>query len=76
VAPTSITACKGQWLVLLLRHGLTPFQADFQGNTRVVSAPDDPLDFGTGSLFVRDPDGNLVEFLQMGRGCFAEDTHP
>lgn len=63
-------------LALLLRHGLTPFQADFQGNTRAVTAPDDPLDFGTGSLFVRDPDGNLVEFLQMGRGLFGEDNLP
>ncbi|HVJ85074.1 MAG TPA: VOC family protein [Caulifigura sp.] len=28
----------------------------------------DPLDFGDGSLLVRDPDGNLVEFLELGHG--------
>jgi len=39
-------------------------------------APDDPLDFGTGTLFVRDPDGNLLEFLQMGRGFFTEAVRP
>jgi catechol 2,3-dioxygenase-like lactoylglutathione lyase family enzyme len=42
----------------------------------VRRVPDDPLDFGTGTLFVRDPDGNLVEFLQMRRGIFTEDTLP
>ncbi len=58
-------------LGLLLDHGVRAFQIDLQGNERAVAAKDDPLDFGTGSLFVLDPDGNMIEFLQLGRGIFA-----
>jgi catechol 2,3-dioxygenase-like lactoylglutathione lyase family enzyme len=46
------------------------FQADLLGQERDVVSRDDTLDFGVGSLFVRDPDGNLIEFLQMGHGIF------
>jgi len=63
-------------LRLLLAHGFRPFQADFQSNRRVRTSPDDPLDFGTGTLFVHDPDGNLVEFLQLGHGLFTEEMSP
>jgi hypothetical protein len=41
-----------------------------------VNSPDDPLDFGVGTLFVRDPDGNLVEFLQLGHGLFTPEMQP
>ncbi|WP_178130490.1 VOC family protein [Reyranella sp. CPCC 100927] len=58
-------------LASLLDCGCTPFQIDFAGNTHAVTQPLDPLDFGIGTLFVRDPDGNLVEFLQLGHGLFA-----
>lgn len=54
----------------LLAHGQRVFQADFDGNERVLRSSEDALDFGTGTLFVRDPDGNLVEFLQLGHGIF------
>jgi catechol 2,3-dioxygenase-like lactoylglutathione lyase family enzyme len=46
------------------------FQADLLGDERDVVSSGDKLDFGDGSLFVRDPDGNLIEFLQMGYGIF------
>jgi catechol 2,3-dioxygenase-like lactoylglutathione lyase family enzyme len=46
------------------------FQADLVGDERDVVSTGDKLDFGDGSLFVRDPDGNLIEFLQMGHGIF------
>ncbi len=46
------------------------FQADLLGQERDVVSMDDKLDFGVGSLFVRDPDGNLIEFLQLGHGIF------
>ena len=59
-----------------LASGLKPFQMDFEGNTRDVIDPEDALDFGLGTLFVRDPDGNLVEFLQEGRGIFQPDLRP
>jgi len=58
-------------LALLLDRGCTPFQIDFAGNIHAVTLTIDPLDFGIGTLFVRDPDGNLVEFLQLGHGLFA-----
>jgi catechol 2,3-dioxygenase-like lactoylglutathione lyase family enzyme len=63
-------------LKLLLRHGHQPFQSDFQSNRRVLTTPDESLDFGTGTLFTYDPEGNLVEFLQLGRGLFTEDMSP
>ncbi|MDG3002225.1 VOC family protein [Paludisphaera mucosa] len=58
-------------LRLLLNEGIRVSQFDFDGRERDVAAPDDPLDFGVGSLFVRDPDGNTIEFLQLGHGLFA-----
>ncbi len=63
-------------LALLLDHGKKPFQMDFEGKTKDVNEANDPLDFGIGTLFVYDPDGNLVEFLQIGRGIFTEDMRP
>lgn len=63
-------------LRVLLAAGLRVFQADFGGNEREVLAIDDPLDFGVGSLFARDPDGNLIEFLQLGHGLFTLDMQP
>jgi catechol 2,3-dioxygenase-like lactoylglutathione lyase family enzyme len=55
----------------LLAHGVRVRQIAFDGSEREVAAPDDPLDFGIGSLFVHDPDGNLIELLQPGHGIFA-----
>jgi catechol 2,3-dioxygenase-like lactoylglutathione lyase family enzyme len=63
-------------LKLALHHDLKPFQMDFEGKEKPVSAVDDPLTFGLGSLFVRDPDGNLIEFLQIGHGVFTPDMQP
>src|SRR5690606_35573127 len=57
-------------LNLLLDHGIRVFQSDFQGNERTITEHDSPLDFGTGSLFVLDPDSNTLEFLQLGHGIF------
>jgi len=60
-------------LHLLLDNNKKPFQMDFQGTEKQVTDRDDPLDFGIGTIFVYDPDGNLVEFLQIGHGIFTED---
>ena len=46
------------------------FQTGFDGSEKDVADRDDAMDFGTGSLFVQDPDGNLIEFLQLGHGIF------
>jgi catechol 2,3-dioxygenase-like lactoylglutathione lyase family enzyme len=57
----------------LLRHGLQPYQVNVDQSTRIsVTGVDDPLDFGIGTIFVEDPDGNSIEFLQPDRGITAE----
>jgi catechol 2,3-dioxygenase-like lactoylglutathione lyase family enzyme len=58
-------------LEVLLEGGVRVFQVDFQGNEQVLTATEEAIDFGVGSLFVHDPDGNLVEFMQLGHGIFA-----
>ena len=63
-------------LRVLLAGGIRVAQIDFGGGEREVSSGDDSLDFGVGSLFVRDPDGNLIEFLQLGHGIFTPDMQP
>jgi catechol 2,3-dioxygenase-like lactoylglutathione lyase family enzyme len=63
-------------LHLLLDHNLRAFQCDFHGNEQDVTSRDGPLDFGTGSLFVHDPDGNTIEFLQLGHGIFSASPPP
>jgi catechol 2,3-dioxygenase-like lactoylglutathione lyase family enzyme len=63
-------------LKVLLAGGVRVFQADFQNGEHEVTNMDDPLDFGVGSLFVRDPDGNLIEFLQLGHGIFTAEMQP
>lgn len=61
----------------LLARGLRPYQVTVdQLHRREITAPDDPLDFGIGTVFVDDPDGNSVEFLQRTRGITAEILGP
>ena len=58
---------------LLLAHGLRPYQLTVdQAHRRDITSADEPLDFGIGTIFVEDPDGNTVEFLQRDRGITAE----
>jgi len=61
---------------VLLRNELQPFQMNFNGEEHHLTDADDPLDFGLGSVFARDPDGNLVEFLEEGRGLFQVSMRP
>lgn len=62
---------------LLLKRGITPYQLTVdQSRRHDVTTLDDPLDFGIGTLFVEDPDGNTVEFLQVGRGINLEVLGP
>jgi catechol 2,3-dioxygenase-like lactoylglutathione lyase family enzyme len=61
----------------LLSHGLRPYQVTVdQGQRHEIVSLDDPLDFGIGTIFVEDPDGNSVEFLQPDRGITAEILGP
>jgi catechol 2,3-dioxygenase-like lactoylglutathione lyase family enzyme len=58
---------------LLLAHGLRPYQLTVdQAHRHDVISADEALDFGIGTIFVEDPDGNTVEFLQRDRGISAE----
>ncbi|MER9656541.1 VOC family protein [Mesorhizobium sp. M0152] len=60
-------------VALLLRNGFKPFQSDVQQRKHCpVRSIEQPLDFGIGTIFVEDPDDNIVEFIEMGRGIFAE----
>ena len=61
-------------LTVMLDHRVRVFQTDFHGEELDVTSPEADLDFGTGSLFVHDPDGNTIEFLQLGHGIFAAAT--
>lgn len=49
------------------------FQLDMAGNSQPITSFDSDLSFGTGSIMFRDPDGNLFECLQIGRGLFADE---
>jgi catechol 2,3-dioxygenase-like lactoylglutathione lyase family enzyme len=60
-------------LHLLLTGKVRVIQVAFDGSEREITSPDDPMDFGVGSLFIRDPDGNLIEFLQRGHGIFTAE---
>jgi catechol 2,3-dioxygenase-like lactoylglutathione lyase family enzyme len=63
-------------LSALLKAQLAPFQAALTGERRPISSLDQPLDFGIGTIFVYDPDGNVIEFVQKGRGLFALLNEP
>lgn len=56
----------------LLSHGLRPFQSGFEiKERRDVTAAGD-LSYGIGTIFVDDPDGNIVEFVQTGQGIYGK----
>jgi hypothetical protein len=58
---------------LLLTHGLRPYQRTVdQARRRDITSADKPLDFGIGTIFVADPNGHTVEFLQRDRGITAD----
>ncbi len=52
-----------------LKLNLAPFQMDMEGNEHIVESPSDSLSHGLRTLFVRDYDGNLWEFLQRGHSA-------
>jgi catechol 2,3-dioxygenase-like lactoylglutathione lyase family enzyme len=54
----------------LSKEGIEIFQMDFEGNERAIDDPEGPLDFGIGTIFVRDPDENLVELIEPGKGIY------
>jgi catechol 2,3-dioxygenase-like lactoylglutathione lyase family enzyme len=49
-----------------LELGFSPFQMNTEGDEHEITSPDDDLTFGIRTVFVRDPDNNLWEFVQKG----------
>lgn len=60
------------WRDRLLEAGLKPYQQAFDWGVREIVSSSDTLDWGIGTLFVDDPDGNTIELVQAERGIFAE----
>jgi catechol 2,3-dioxygenase-like lactoylglutathione lyase family enzyme len=56
----------------LLGAGYKPFQADVSGEHRKELTDSKDLTFGIGTIFVFDPDNNLVEFVDPTRGIFPD----
>lgn len=49
-----------------LAHELQCFMMDTEGEEHYIKVDTDPLSFGIRTLFIRDPDDNLWEFVQRG----------
>jgi catechol 2,3-dioxygenase-like lactoylglutathione lyase family enzyme len=56
----------------LLAAGYKPFQSDLKAEHRKELTDSRDLTFGIGTIFVFDPDKNLVEFVDRTRGIFPE----
>lgn len=60
----------------LLAAGQKPYQLSLESlEPKYVHDPHDDLSYGIGTLFVNDPDGNVVEFIDVNRGIFAGVDH-
>ncbi|WP_170975492.1 VOC family protein [Martelella alba] len=56
----------------LLAKGLHPYQMSLSMEKFPVRDADHPLDQGIGTLFLDDPEGNTLEFVERHRGIFAQ----
>ena len=54
------------------RLGLEPFRMGVDMQAQPLETPQD-IDEGIGTIFVRDRDGNLFEFIQPGRGIYSDE---
>ena len=60
-------------LVAAPKHlGLAPFRMGLEMQEQPLRAAQD-IDEGIGTIFVRDRDGNLYEFVQLGRGLYSDE---
>ena len=57
---------------MLLSHGLRPFQSGLEVKEQRDVTADGDLSYGIGTIFVDDPDGNIVEFVQAGQGIYGK----
>jgi len=61
-----------QVLAMLLSAGQKPYQLSLASlEPNYVNNPQNSLSYGIGTLYVNDPDGNVVEFIDINRGIFA-----
>ncbi len=58
-------------VLLLLRHGLASFQSGLELAQQWHLTHANDLNFGIGTVFVADPDENVVEFAAPARCVFA-----
>ena len=56
----------------LIAAGLKPFQSDITGKNLKDLSDSSDLSYGIGTVFVWDPDNNLVEFVDKKRGILAQ----
>ena len=56
----------------LISAGYKPFQANITGQERRELVSSEDVTFGIGTIFVFDPDGNLIEFIDRTRGIFPQ----
>ncbi len=59
-------------VAVLLAAKLQPFLASLQNERRFITSAGDDLSFGLGTVFVQDPDGNMIEFVEAGRGIVGQ----
>ncbi|GHB21572.1 VOC family protein [Salinicola rhizosphaerae] len=65
-------ASLGECAAYLLDKGLTPYQLTNEQKRHDVTSTEDPLKEGIGTLFLDDPEGNTIEFVERERGIFAD----
>ncbi len=60
----------------LIKAGVEPFQWTMEGVRSALTSADDSLTWGTQTVLTHDPDGNLLEFIEMGVGLFESEPNP
>ncbi len=56
----------------LLARGLRPYQMSLTMEVFWLTESEGALDKGIGTIFLDDPEGNTLEFIERRRGIFAE----
>ena len=60
----------------LLEKGEKPYQMALDNaQPHYLQDAEGSLSYGLGTVFVNDPDGNVVEFIQLDRGIFHNVSH-
>jgi transcriptional regulator with GAF, ATPase, and Fis domain len=62
----------GLRVTTLLARGIKPLQCEIDATKRHELTDVSDLNFGIGTVFITDPEGNVIEFMQADRGVFAK----